>query len=103
VLQELKHLDRVPRDFVLTECRRPAVWTLTRTTDSLVGREVEVEAVLASLQQHGAAVIWGGPGEGKTTIAIEAAARLRECEPALSAFELDMRSEHAPLTCDRLP
>ena len=68
-------------------------------TSVLIGREGEVEAVLTSLRQHGAAVIWGGPGEGKTTVAKEAAARLRVQEPALSAFELDMRGNCAVQSC----
>ena len=103
VVKQLKDLGRVPRDYVLTQGRRPALWTLSRTTDSLVGREDEVEVVLASLRQHGAAVIWGGPGEGKTTVAMEAAARLHVDEPALSAFKIDMRGERAALLCSRVP
>ena len=78
IVGTLKGLGRVPRDYVRRQGRRPVVWTLSRTTDSLVGREAEVKVVLASLRQHGAAIIWGGPGEGKTTVAMEAAARLHD-------------------------
>ena len=101
VLQKLKDLGRVPRGFVRSPARRPAMWTLSQTTNSLVGREGEVEVVVASLRQHGSAVVWGGPGEGKTTIAMEAATRLRGHEPDLSAFELDMRGKQAAMmqTC----
>ena len=95
VLQTLKDLGRVPRDFARSQGRRPAIWALSRTTEALIGRERDIEKVLTSLQQHGAAVIWGGPGEGKTTIAMEAAARLRVEQPSLQAFELDMRGERA--------
>ena len=97
VLQKLQNLGRIPPDFVWSQSRRPAVWTLSRTTNSLVGREVEVDLVLASLRQHDVAVIWGGPGEGKTTIAMEAAARLRMEQPYLNAFALDMRGECAAI------
>jgi len=69
VLQELKDLGRVDRAFTRTTA--PAAWTLTRMTEDLVGREADVTAVLDSLRK-GAAVIWGGPGEGKTTVAMEA-------------------------------
>ena len=93
VLHKLKALGRVPRHVTLGHDRRPAAWTLGRMTKRIIGREAEIEAVLASLQQHGAAVIWGGPGEGKTSIAMEAAARLRVAEPYLSAFELDMHGK----------
>ena len=103
VVKQLKDLGRVPRDYVRTQGRLPALWTLRRTTDSLVGRDDEVEAVLTSLRQHGAAVIWGGPGEGKTTVAMDAAARLHVDEPALSAFKIDMRGERAALLCSRVP
>ena len=98
IVGKLKDLDRVPRDYVRRYGRGPSVWTLSCTTDSLVGREAEVKVVLASLRQHGAAVIWGGPGEGKTTVAMEAAARLRELEPALSAVEVDMQGERPAVT-----
>ncbi len=103
VEQKLKDVGRVPRDFVRNPGRRPAVWTLSRTTTSLIGREDEVQLVFTSLRQHGAAVIAGGPGEGKTTIAMEAAARLREKKPNLSAFELDMRGERAAAKCGHRP
>jgi Mrp family chromosome partitioning ATPase len=103
VLTKLKDLSRVPRDVTLNHSRRPAAWTLGHTIKPIVGREAEIQAVLGSLQQHNAAVIWGGPGEGKTTIAMEAAARLRVEEPYLSAFELDMRGKRPASMCSHLP
>ena len=99
VTTKLKDLGRVPRDHV--RGARPVAWTLSRTTTALVGREAEVEDVLGSLRQHGAAVIWGGPGEGKSTVAREAAARLHAKQPTLGAFELDMRGEPAGEDCQR--
>ena len=94
VLTELKRLGRVAPTYQLSRTRRPVAWMVNRTTRPLVGRDADVQLVLGSLQQHGAAVIWGGPGEGKTTIAMEAAAQLRILRPTLSAFELNMQGEH---------
>ena len=102
VERKLKALGRVPRNFVRHQGRRPALWTIDRMTNSLIGREGDVQLVLKSLRQHGAAVIWGGPGEGKTTIAMEAAARLRASEPDLSAFQVDMRGERVEAVCSGL-
>ena len=50
---------------------------------------------------HRAAVIWGGAGEGKATVALAAAARLRDEEPGLRAVELDMQGEAAALRSQR--
>ncbi len=52
VVDKLKEVGRVPHDFQLGQCPRSTAFTLSRTTDSLVGRELEVETVLASLRQH---------------------------------------------------
>ena len=71
--------------------------SLCRYTRNLVGREQQVVAVLGSLHQHGAAVIWGSPGEGKTAVAAEAGCRLQEDVTAdihLSVI-VDMISAHA--------
>ena len=76
---------------------RSALWTISRTISIPLGREQDVKAVLASLKQHGAAFIWAGPGEGKTTIAMEAAEQLRSHEEHLSAFEIDMQGESSAL------
>ena len=102
VLHKLKDLGRVPRDCTRRQGHPQALWMLSSTTKELVGRHDEVEVVLASLRDCGAAVIWGGPGEGKTTVAMEAAAQLREREPALSAFEVDMRGELGHRFCRHL-
>ena len=92
-LQKLKDLGCSPRTYMRSPGSRPAVWTLSRGTTAMIGREAEVSWAVASLQQHGAALIWGGPGEGKLTVAMDAAARLRADEPHLHAFRLDMRGE----------
>ena len=71
--------------------------SLCRTTRNLRGREQQVEAVLGSLHRHGAAVIWGSPGEGKTAIATEAGCRLQE-DPAAAislSVVIDMNGVHA--------
>ena len=88
-----------PRVAARWKARRTDIYTIPGTTNVVVGREREIEAVLASLRQHGAAVIWGGPGEGKATVAAQAAERLFREKSALSAYELDMRGEAAHLTC----
>ena len=90
---KLKDLGRVPRDFVRRRGLRPVAWKLSCKANTVIGRRTEIKDVLASLRQHGAAVIWGGPGEGKSTIAMEAATQLRAAEERLSAFELDMQGE----------
>ena len=102
VEKKLKDLGRVPRDSVRADGRRSAAWTLHRTTKALMGREDDMKVVLASLRQHGAAVVWGGPGEGKTTVAMEVAAQLRADEPDLNAFILDMRGAR-PAVVDSSP
>ena len=94
VLIELKRLGRVAPTYMLSYSRRPVAWMVSRTTNTLVGREADVQLVRESLQQHGTVVIWGAPGAGKTAVAMEAAAQLRQIMPALCAFELDMRGEH---------
>ena len=56
---------------------------LRRIAQPLLGRDAEVEQVIGSLKEHGAAVVWGGPGEGKSSVAMEAACRLWDAEPCL--------------------
>ncbi len=65
--------------------------TVTRETHQFVGRTEEVSSVLESVRKHGAAVIWGGPGEGKTTIAKEAACRLQEDGSLRLTVVIDMQ------------
>ena len=70
--------------------------SLCRNTRHLVGREQQVTAVQKSLQQRGAAVIWGSPGEGKTAVAAEAGCRLQEDAGACIRLSvvLDMKGAH---------
>ena len=56
---------------------------LHRIAQPLLGREAEVQQVLKCLLEHHAAVIWGGPGEGKSSIAMEAGCRLWDAEKCL--------------------
>ena len=56
---------------------------LRRIAQPLLGRDVEVEQVIGSLKEHGAAVVWGGPGEGKSSVAMEAACRMWDAEQCL--------------------
>ena len=48
---------------------------LHRLAQPLIGGEsaCELDAFIASLEQHGAAVVWNGPGEGKSCVGLEAA------------------------------
>ena len=65
---------------------------LIRKARPLLGREQEVQKVVQSLLQHSAAVIWGGPGEGKSSVATEAACRLWEAGKCESGcFEVDLQ------------
>ena len=63
---------------------------LRRAAIQLVGRKLDVEWVEKRLRRHGTAVVWGGPGEGKTSVAMEAACRLQEAGELLLAVVIDM-------------
>ena len=47
-------------------------------TDALVGRDEEVQWLMDTLKARKTVVVWGGPGEGKSAVAAEAACRLWE-------------------------
>ena len=69
---------------------------LWRLATPLLSREEEVQLVLRSLLEHSAAVIWGGPGEGKSSIAMEAGCRLWESGKCLGGcFQVDLNGELA--------
>ena len=73
---------------------------LWRLAAPLLCREKEVQQVLRSLLEHSAAVIWGGPGEGKSSIAMEAGCRLWESGKCLGGcFQVDLNGELAA-SCD---
>ena len=68
---------------------------LWRKTGALVGRESEVQQIVDSLDTHRVAVIWGGPGEGKSSIAMEAACRLWDSRKCMGGcFEVDCMGAH---------
>ena len=52
VRDKLEDLGRNPQDYHHSQRRRSAAFALSRTTKCLVGREAQVETVLASLRQH---------------------------------------------------
>ena len=69
---------------------------LCRLAMPLFCREDEVQLVVQSLLEHSAAVIWGGPGEGKSSVAMEAGCRLWESGTCLGGcFQGDMNGELA--------
>ena len=61
-----------------------------RSALQLIGREPDVAWVTGWLQRRGTAFVWGGPGEGKTSVAMEAACRLQEDGLLLDAVVIDM-------------
>ena len=53
-----------------------------------------MQKIKASLEKHGAAVVWGGPGEGKSCVGREAACQLWEDEKCLGgALDLNLAGE----------
>ena len=80
VVKCLKDADKLPRGFKCSgELLSPPIH-LHRLKGKLVGRESEVAEVLSKLRDPdiGAAIVRGGPGEGKSMVAMEAARRLWE-------------------------
>eukprot|EP00611_Tribonema_gayanum_P026992 TRINITY_DN6551_c0_g1_i1.p1 TRINITY_DN6551_c0_g1~~TRINITY_DN6551_c0_g1_i1.p1 ORF type:complete len:932 (-),score=196.62 TRINITY_DN6551_c0_g1_i1:118-2913(-) len=81
----LAHLERTKLDQVPFETKGPGVsdelvspFFLQRTTNNLVGREAVVEEVKTKLMKQRSVVLYGEAGEGKTAVAMEAAAQLCE-------------------------
>ena len=94
VLDELKALELLPEHY-LPRGMLEVPMQLWRITGALVGRESEVQQVINSLDRHRAAVIWGGPGEGKTSIAMEASCRLWDTSKCLGGcFLVDCLGAH---------
>ena len=52
--------------------------------------------MLTGLRADRAVVLWGGSGEGKTTVAREAACRMQETGNLVLSVALDMRSALSP-------
>ena len=51
---------------------------LTRLAKSVVGREQLQQDMLGALSQGKAVIVWGGPGEGKSTLAVDTAYKMWE-------------------------
>ena len=95
-IEQLKKLGRVQRTYSRTPQPGPPM-TLHRLGRPLIGedRRANVKAVIASLEQHGVAVVGGGPGEGKSSVAREAACQMWEADKCLGgAFGLDTAGEN---------
>ena len=89
VLRHLKEAKLLPAYYVARD-QLEIPMQLHRIAQPLLGREAEVQQVLDSLTKHHAAVIWGGPGEGKSSIAMEAGIRLWDAEKCLGGcFAID--------------
>ena len=75
VLDALKAQGQLPKYYVLRRMLEipKQVW---RCAHPLVGRDSELQHIMDSLDRHRAAVVWGGPGEGKSSLAMEAACQL---------------------------
>ena len=56
----------------------------------VVGRAGELDAVFEGLLDAGRVLLWGGPGEGKTTLLRAAGIRLHERRAVSSALQLDL-------------
>lgn len=65
VIHSLQAVGRLPPDYSLgmPKCTVPA------NPKSLIGREEEVDLVVAGLQKHRCVIMSGEPGEGKTALA----------------------------------
>ena len=87
VVQHLKEAKLLPAHFVPRDQLEISM-QLHRIAQPLLGREAEVQQILDSLMEHHAAIIWGGPGEGKSSIAMEAGCRLWDAEKCLGRLLL---------------
>ena len=76
VIEELQNAGKLDINFRLRGGQLETPMYLLRSQHPLFGREGDVQQVKASLEQYRAAVIWGGPGEGKSSIAMEAGCQL---------------------------
>ena len=102
VLDDLEALGQLPQDCVpqLLRSMREVPMQVRRRVRLLLGRDSEVTQVVDSLEEHQAAVIWGGPGEGKSSIAMEAACRLWDRSKCLGGcFAIDCLGALTSSTC----
>jgi hypothetical protein len=79
VVQRLEELRHLPYGFYRTRSVHQDRMQLPHPTSNMVGREEEVHAVVEGLKgPAGAAVLVAGPGEGKSTVAMEAGRQIWE-------------------------
>ena len=103
VLDELKALGQLPQHYVPRSMLEVPM-QLWRIACPLVGRESEVQQIVDSLDRHRAAVVWGGPGEGKSSLAMVAACRLWDTEKCLGGcFPVDCLGTHGMFAMALLP
>lgn len=89
-VQALKRMGRLPADHPRTDPSRLPL-RLPHPPDSLTGRVQQREEMLQQLREKRCIQVWGGPGEGKTTLVRAIGRQLfwRGVFPH-GAFELDM-------------
>jgi hypothetical protein len=67
----------------------------TRLVDSVVGREQAQQDMLGALRKRKAVILWGGPGEGKSTLAVDTAYKMWEDgEVKGGALRVDLTGTH---------
>jgi ABC-type transport system involved in cytochrome bd biosynthesis fused ATPase/permease subunit len=74
---------------------------LTRLASVVIGREGEQQEIMRQLQKGKAVVLWGGPGEGKSTLAMDAACTLYK-SGALPGGALSVDLTGAPTGCQHV-
>ena len=96
MVEHLKNANLLPAHYVARD-QLEVPTRLHRVAQPLLGRDAEVQHVMDSLLKHHAAVIWGGPGEGKSSIAMEAGCRLWEADRSLGGcFAVDCQGAMRP-------
>lgn len=90
VINMLKAAGELIRDYRARGQLAPPM-RLCPVAGSFIGREKEVQEVTESLLDKGAAVIWGSPGEGKSSVARKAGEVLWLGDKAYGGcFEIDL-------------
>ena len=75
VIDELKKAGKL-KPYFQPRSQLETPMQLSRIPHPLFGRKDDVQQIKASLEQYRAAVIWGGPGDGKSSVAMEAGCQL---------------------------
>jgi hypothetical protein len=77
IIQRLGEHKQLPAGF-----KHPAGFdcpmNLTRLASDVIGRAQQQEAMLAALGSSRVVIVWGGPGEGKSALAIDTAYKMWE-------------------------